>query len=93
MQLGQLQAALDDLNQAVTKQSDPKHHHLALVRRAQVKDKMGHLHSATADLDAAHAVQPLSHGHQLMRQHCSKDLAIIIEQSRAAERYQGDFDK
>ena len=76
MEVGQLNAALADLNQAVAKQSNHKHHCWALVRRAEAKQRMAYLNSAITDLDAAHKVLPLSESNQVIRQRCSEALKL-----------------
>ena len=86
LQLSQFEAALADFDEAVIQQSesDPKSQHDALVGRAAVKFKSGDFQGATAHLQSAHAVSPLSDLEQHAYEQCLKQLADdaqVIEQS------------
>lgn len=67
MELSQPEAALADFEQAVVKQSDPKGLHDALADRAAIKYLLGDFQDATADMQSAHAVSPLSDLEQLSK--------------------------
>ena len=85
MQLGRFEAALNDLNQAVAKQSNKEFQ--ALVFRATLHHRMGNLQNAVADLDTAHQIQPLSDFDQFKRQrylHQLVETSPVIEQSTDA---------
>ena len=53
MQLGQLEAALSDLHQAVAKQPD---NFAALMAQAEVHDRMGSTQGAVSGTDTAHEI-------------------------------------
>ncbi|KAL3158455.1 hypothetical protein ABBQ38_010689 [Trebouxia sp. C0009 RCD-2024] len=76
MQLGHFEAALADLNQAVARQLDRGCHYEALVDRAALRQRMGNLQNAVADLDPAHRIHPLSDSDQARRQQCLDQLAV-----------------
>ena len=74
MKLGQLQAALADMDQAVrvAQQSKQAYLHVALTWRAVVRSEMGDFQGAVSDMDAANDISPLSESQQLWRQQCLK---------------------
>ena len=72
MQLGQLEAALADLDQAVAQKPD---HFKALLWRAEVNSKMGRIQDAIADMDLAHGIKPLTDDDQRVRKNYLRLLA------------------